>query len=196
MCAVETEDELFGIWSQFQGPILAAALVAGVTVMAVALMAARRRAVRRRGPGAACRVLAVGAAVLVVVCTASPATWPPVLATDGDLVLGLGQGGLGEWRVLFEQPSSLAAVLLVANVLIYVPLGFFGRLGWRRSLPVLAGAAALSSAIEVVQWGGLGRVASTDDFLLNVGGAALGVLLAAVTAARAAPRRQPPVVVT
>lgn len=182
---------MFGFRSQFQGPLLAAAAVALVAVMAAVSVAVRRRPEGRRSLGAACRVLAVGAGAVVVLATAAPDTWPPMLASDGDLVIEPGEGGLGEWQVLLEQPNSLAAVLLVANVLLYLPLGFFARLGWHRSLPVLAGAAALSAAVETLQWQALGRVASTDDFLLNVGGAAVGLLLALVVGAAAPPPNQP-----
>lgn len=172
-----------GFRSQFHGPLIAACIVAAGAVLAALLLFARRRSERRPGMRQSFRVLAVGAAAVVVLATATPDAWPPLVRPDGDLVLQPGRGGLSEWRVLLQQPDSLAAVLLVANIALYVPLGFAARLGWQRTRPVLAAILTLSISVEVLQWRVLGRVGSTDDVLLNVAGGALGVLLACVVAA-------------
>lgn len=169
---------LLGFLSQFAAPFLTCLVLAvGVASTAIAV-AARRGDDGRRRLRLAARVLAVGAALVVVIATNAPDSWPPSFSGDGDLVLSLGRGGLREWRVLLEEPDSLAAVLLVANVLLYVPLGFFARIGWQRTLPVLLCAALLSALVEALQWQALGRVGSTDDFLLNFAGALVGLILA------------------
>lgn len=65
--------------------------------------------------------------------------------------------------------------MLVCNVTLFVPLGFFVSLLWRRARwyrAVLAGAA-VSCLIETVQLF-IGRSTSVDDVILNTAGAALG----------------------
>jgi hypothetical protein len=133
-------------------------------------------------------VLAFGSLVVVVIATALPRHWPPHLGR-GDLVLELGRGGLSDWRVLYEDPNSLSAVLLLANVLLYIPLGFFGVVGWPRWTPAIwLGCLAVSLLVELAQRVFLDGVASLDDVLLNIGGATIGVVLGAVFVARARAR--------
>jgi glycopeptide antibiotics resistance protein len=96
---------------------------------------------------------------------------------------------------IFDYPSGSAgelarnpAVMQVAlNVMLFVPLGFFIRLVWRRGFAVagLAGLA-ISLAIEVTQVTGVWtlyscsyRVFDVDDLMANTGGALLGGLLSA-----------------
>jgi VanZ family protein len=108
-----------------------------------------------------------------------PRDWPPHFG-PGDLVLELGRGGLSDWRVLYENPNSLSAVLLVANVLLYIPLATFGVLGWpRRTLSVFAGCLLLSLLVELAQRAFLDGISSLDDVLLNAGGALIGAILGA-----------------
>jgi VanZ family protein len=82
-------------------------------------------------------------------------------------------------------PSSFGT--LVANTLLYVPLGFFGALSMRggRSLRlgvmILAGLV-LSAGIEIAQFYDVGRVTNMSDVYLNTSGAALGVIAALVLA--------------
>jgi VanZ family protein len=71
---------------------------------------------------------------------------------------------------------------LLANVLLYVPLGFFGLRALRRSgrsllLITLAGAA-LSFAIETAQFCDSGRVPSMADVYANSAGTLLGAVAA------------------
>ncbi|MDX1468404.1 MAG: VanZ family protein [Acidimicrobiia bacterium] len=102
-----------------------------------------------------------------------------VFESGGDLVLVPGGGGLGDLEQIAASPTSLAAVLLAGNVLLYIPIGFAGTIGWydRRRL-VLAGCLLLSVAVETVQLLALGRVAATDDVILNMVGASIGYVLA------------------
>jgi glycopeptide antibiotics resistance protein len=74
----------------------------------------------------------------------------------------------------------LALFDIVANVLLFVPFGYFlVRALPRRSWPrTLALAAALSASVEWFQVYSHHRMPSTTDILTNVLGAGLGLLLA------------------
>lgn len=68
---------------------------------------------------------------------------------------------------------------IIGNVLLYVPFGYYACLlskhrGW---LVGIAGAALLSCITEVTQVFGHGRFPSVQDVLMNVLGAAFGVVL-------------------
>lgn len=161
-----------GLLSNFGDQLLWVLVIGLSTLAAVGVAVARSdRAVRARSVS---RLLAGGSALVVVVATAVG----PV-SQGGDLVLRPGGAGLGDLDQVLADPTSLAAVLLVTNVVLYVPMTFFGLLGWP-SHPrlVLAAAVALSLSIETAQLLFLGRVASTDDVLLNVLGAAIGYVAA------------------
>ena len=69
---------------------------------------------------------------------------------------------------------------LVLNVLLFVPLGFAGRLVGFRSHRVIIAGAAFSLGIELLQWRAIaGRDASVLDLFANSLGTAIGVLFAA-----------------
>jgi hypothetical protein len=164
-----------GLWSQFAFSLRISLLVAMATAVTAGVVAIRRRRARRPVLAPTSRVLAVGCAMVVVTAMSLPHTWPPQWEGIGDLVLAPGRGGLSDWRVLIEEPNSLAAVLLVANVLLYIPLSLFSTLAWPGiGGPVLLGCLALSLLVELVQLVLLGRVASVDDVLLNMAGAVIG----------------------
>ncbi len=74
-----------------------------------------------------------------------------------------------------STPTTLEARLLVANLLLFVPVGLLAVLGWRRPSLGLAAGVLLSIVIELAQFLVFSRVAVTDD--VNGGGAALGALL-------------------
>lgn len=169
---------MLGLRSNFAEALAVAAVVAAVFVTAGVVMALRRRSERRPWVTSAARILTVGAALTAVVATAYPREgW--LLSSDGDLVLTPGRGGLADLDQILAEPGSLAAALFFANVLLYVPIGFFGAVGWhRRRMLVFLAALGLSLAVETLQLSVLGRVAATDDVLLNVGGAVLGLGLA------------------
>lgn len=91
-------------------------------------------------------------------------------------------GSLGELR---HNPAFLQVAL---NVLLFVPLGFFLRLGWRRGIVIstLAGFG-VSLLIELTQLTGVWgiypcafRFFDVDDLLANTGGALLGSVLSLV----------------
>lgn len=169
---------MIGLLSNFDLALRLAALVATVAVVA-ALVVARRSPQSRRLVVAA-RVLAAGAigtAAVATLVTPGGITWG-----YHQLVLEPGRGGLGDVAVLLQDPTSLPALQLVLNVVLYVPVGLLVTLGWdhdgagvRRALAV---GAATTIVVELLQWQLTTRVASTDDVLFNLLGVALGVALA------------------
>lgn len=173
--------------------------LAAVVALATAAWAAATGANRRRSglpvAPAVARVLAAGAAAVAFVATSVRGD-RLTFERGGDLVLTPGGAGLGDLGELWSDPTSLAAVLLVANVALYVPVAFFAVVGWYRSRHlVLPGCLALSVTVEAVQYLALGRVAALDDVVLNVLGAAAGYLLGRA-ALRAGLARSEPVVTT
>lgn len=80
-----------------------------------------------------------------------------------------------EWSL-----PTLGAVELMANVVLFVPLVLLAGVLTRRPAVSLVAASGLSALIEVVQAvvPALGRSCSTDDWLSNTLGAALGAVLA------------------
>lgn len=87
------------------------------------------------------------------------------------------------WRLAGGRPDFLTfgTVEVLANVLMFVPIGLLGAAAVRphRRRWVVAAAAAVSVAIEVVQSGIPERVSSVTDVLANTAGALLGVHLLA-----------------
>jgi len=89
--------------------------------------------------------------------------------------LGPARALLDSWR---ETPSRSD---FIANMLFYMPLGFFAilaigdRIGsLRRIVPVVVTGTALSTLMELAQYYDDGRVASATDLYANVVGTALG----------------------
>ena len=137
------------------------------------------------------RVLAVGAVLVIFVATGLPRDWP-LRWGEGDLELALGSGGLSDWRHVINEPNSLAALLIVLNVVLYIPLAFFATLGWRRNVTaVLFACLLVSLGVEVAQRFVLSGIAATDDVLLNTAGAMIGVVLAVIVARRPAGSARP-----
>jgi hypothetical protein len=67
---------------------------------------------------------------------------------------------------------------IIGNLLMFVPVGALVYFLSRHLLTVLALGGGFSFAIELYQYlDRQGRVASTDDVLLNLGGVAIGVLM-------------------
>lgn len=101
-----------------------------------------------------------------------------------------------EFRVPAEGGGPLSALLhswrtmpgrgdFVANVLLYVPLGWFGFLSlsrrmsvWLRLFFVIIAGAALSVSMELTQYYVVGRVTSADDVYANSAGTILSSLSA------------------
>lgn len=168
---------MLGFQSQFSFAAAVALATAITTAVAATVVWVRRRRAGSPPHQVVATTLAIGWAGVVVAATALPRSWPPVWEGRGDLVLTPGRGGLSDWRVLFDDPNSLAAVLLVANVVLYIPLGLFTTLHFRGSaVRAIAACCGLASAIELVQLGFLARVASLDDLILNALGAGAGAV--------------------
>ncbi|GEM_PF-28155 len=88
-------------------------------------------------------------------------------------------------------PRYWTAFDLLANVAVYLPLGFFmalafSRLPWRYTAPILAAllCAAISFGLETTQTWLPSRVPSNLDFVCNAIGGLLGAVLALVTGPR------------
>jgi glycopeptide antibiotics resistance protein len=99
--------------------------------------------------------------VLVFIPTSAPTLLRPVPLRD--LV-----------EVLRGDPRA-ALVQVVGNLLVLAAFGLFAARCWpTRFWPVIVVAAAVAVSIETLQYAlDLGRVASSDDLLLNTAGAAL-----------------------
>jgi len=85
---------------------------------------------------------------------------------------------------------TVGRVELAANVVLFVAPALFAAVAARRPLSALVALSALSALVEAVQAlvPTLGRSCSTNDWLSNTIGAAVGVLLASIAlrSARAA----------
>ena len=175
---------MIGLQSNFGPSLVLAAVVALSTSLAALVVAWRRHAAGDPWQAPAARVFAIGAIIVVIAATALRRRFG--IDTDGDLVLRLGRAGLADWRVAFRDPGSLPAIQLFSNVLLHAPVGFGLVLGWRRlrhlTVPIIC--LGLSIAIETIQFFALGRVAATDDVVLNVSGAMIGWLAARLLSRR------------
>jgi glycopeptide antibiotics resistance protein len=69
---------------------------------------------------------------------------------------------------------------LLANILLYIPFGFFGvlTLGWRHALPITLAGAALAAGVELAQFNDQGRVTSMGDVYADTIGAGVGAIAA------------------
>jgi hypothetical protein len=159
-----------GLRSNFLLGIVAVSLLLAVGVVVTAVISRRAQASGR----SVARGLAVVSLLAIVVATVTPRAWPPQRDGWGDLVLAAGHDTLGQLGVLRTDPTSLAAVLIVVNVALFVPFAVFAVLGWGRPWAVLLVALAVSVSIETIQFVALSRIAATDDVILNVGGAVVG----------------------
>jgi VanZ family protein len=82
---------------------------------------------------------------------------------------------------------------LVANILLYIPFGFFGVCAFGRwaALPILLAGAVLATGLEVGQFHDQGRVTSMGDVYADSIGGGVGVIVAlAVSAGRRWPLLQ------
>lgn len=118
-----------------------------------------------------------GLALWLGVLSLLPVVALTLVPTNRDLVVGCAS----EWSF-----PTLGAVELMANLVLFVPPALLFGVALRRPLLVLVGASATSALIEVLQAfaTALGRSCSTNDWLYNTLGAALGAAIA-VAALRA-----------
>jgi hypothetical protein len=162
---------VLGLRSNFLMAIVVVCVLVALGVVVTFVMT-RRSPARAQ---AVARGLAVVSVVAVVAATVAPRSWPLERDGWGDLVLTPGGDSLGRLDVLLNDPASLAANLVVLNVALFVPLACFAFLGWGRQWTVMLVALAVSLTIETLQLVAFARVASTDDVILNLVGAVLGI---------------------
>jgi hypothetical protein len=187
-------ERLESIWRIFAPNLVVAAVAALVAIVVAAIVGARERAAGRPWMEPVARILAAGSAAVILATTllrdALPS--PPDV---GRVILMPGEGGVRRGlEELFEfPPDSAVAALLVGNIALYVPLGFFAAIGWsgRSRRYALLGCWGLSLAVELGQLTGIlgGGVAATDDLLLNAFGALVGWLLGGAVVSAAHRRR-------
>lgn len=128
------------------------------------------RAVKTRRPRAAGAIALIIVAALIAYGSLYPFHW-----RDRHEAVGAVSFLLGTWRTWDRRGD------LLANIILYLPFGFFGvhavpsRLGRaaRLALPILAGAC-FSVAMELMQFHIAGRVTSMGDVYANTIGTALG----------------------
>ncbi|GAB2805924.1 hypothetical protein GCM10027073_43190 [Streptomyces chlorus] len=103
------------------------------------------------------------------------------------LVVTLLPGGAGDTLASVScnaGPSVRGMVTTTSgrlNILLFVPLGLFGVLLFRRPLAVLTGGIALTGTVELLQaLLPLGRACSHEDLLMNCAGGFLGTVLGTV----------------
>lgn len=162
-----------GLFSQFEASLVLAVVATVAAIAAAAVVGTRLRRSGGAWVTASARVLAVGAVIVTVVATALPRS--AGFETGGDLVLRPGRGGLGNLDQILDDPNSLAGVLLLANIVLYIAVGLLATIGWyERRRVVLLGCLGLSLFVETSQYLFLGRVAATDDVILNMAGAVIG----------------------
>jgi glycopeptide antibiotics resistance protein len=132
-------------------------------------------------------VMLIGAVLVVLSATLVGSTIPAggpggrVNLVPGASILALNQ-----------DDKSDAVENVLGNVLLFLPLGFFGVLVVRRALVEVTGAAcAMSVCIETTQWVLGNRWTDIDDVLLNTFGAFVGAV-AALAAVRVFERRRQP----
>lgn len=158
------------------GPTLTVIILTVVVAVIVAVRGSEHTQVQRAG-----RILAYGAVLAVVVATTF--SWHGWGFDHRDVAIGIGEGGLGDWRRLIGFGGSHAARVWLLNLLIYVPVGLFVPIGFPRSTAVRTVATATmvgsltSLSVEVLQFLFTYRVAATDDWILNTVGTLLGALV-------------------
>jgi VanZ family protein len=124
-------------------------------------------------------LLAVTAATLIIVYGS---LYPFAFSDRGSLDAAV-RGLLATWRTVRSSRGDL-----IANVLLYMPFGFFAALSLSRRgafVPIAVAAAAglvLSGAIEIAQFYDAGRDSQMTDVYANTGGALLGAIAAGIVA--------------
>jgi VanZ family protein len=104
------------------------------------------------------------------------------LGTVALLTLQPGPGGLGSTLPPTRNPVSSATLDdTVANIVLYVPVGFFATLVWHRRARPVAWATGLafvvSLSIEFAQWVlPISRSAQTSDLIFNTLGGFVGAV--------------------
>lgn len=118
------------------------------------------------------QLLAIGSVLGILLVTLLPAGHH-----KGELIIS----PFADIRRMLVHRDAQSTLQVVGNVLLFMPLGFFiplAVLGLNRLGRVALVAASLSITVETLQYFlPLGRIASSDDVLLNVTGGICGFLL-------------------
>lgn len=133
----------------------------------------RRRRLHEQAGLRTVKELALGVALTgVAVFTLLPGPSPTPLAVE-----------LVPFRSIYlnlQGDVTYGVMVIVANVALFVPVGFALRWFGLRTTRTALAAAVLSATVEVLQWTVVGgRVVSADDVLLNAVGGLLGAGVAA-----------------
>jgi glycopeptide antibiotics resistance protein len=156
-------------------PDVLPALLAGVVFAAVAFLPLARR----YGRSPLWTLLALLAIAPILAFTVPPrASTVPAGAVAR--LIGFVGLFLNPWNVAHEIAVAGSDDERVANLLLYVPAGFFATLATRR--PVRIALAGVSTPFLIESWQAVSgsRIAAASDWLHNSAGALLGVLVAAV----------------
>jgi len=171
-----------GVWDAWGGVLVAwlpavplsAAGVWGLTRLRVRQGMCRRTALR------------FSAAEVGVLCGTVPWVW--MILTPRAGADGVSAVPFRDLLDTLRGSPSAAIVQVGANLVLFVPLGFFLPLRGAAFAGVVRMTllgAVLSASLEAVQYVcALGRVASVDDVLLNAAGAGVGAFLARLWLAR------------
>lgn len=153
-------------------------VLAGVCVLGVLL---RVRQGRDAGEALRFTVAEVG-----IVAGTLPWVWMILTPAQGERAVSAVP--LRDLVATVTSTPTEAFVQVGANLVVFVPLGFFLPLRWLAFSGVARMGfvgAALSASLEATQYAfDLGRVSSIDDVLVNAAGAALGACAARVHVAR------------
>ncbi|WP_157554959.1 VanZ family protein [Nocardia crassostreae] len=147
-----------------------------MTVGAAALVRIRVRRGRRRGEALRWTVTEAG-----ILARTLPWVWMILTPAHGERKVILIP--FRDFLATLMEASTNTVVQIGANLILFVPLGFFLPLRFPRFAGVarmFAVGFALSAALEIAQYAlDLGRYSSIDDVLMNATGAALGAYLCA-----------------
>jgi len=161
------------LWAFITEPTAVAVMVA---TLAGAWPIGRRIADHSQCPRAVA-ILFVVAVGTVVVLTMTP--YEPPTGTGAPMpphfLRLLGDSHL-IWAMLTTVPDDSEQL---ANIALYIPIGFLGRFMWRSAARAAGFGLALTVFIETCQYGIAGRDGSVTDIRNNAAGAILGALLAA-----------------
>jgi glycopeptide antibiotics resistance protein len=162
-----------GLWTFLIKPVT---LVVLAVVLALAWPVSASVARRAGCPRTAALlfVLAVGG---VLALTLTPNEPPPdvFVAQPPHFLTQIGNGHL-DWASLIAAPDDDEQW---ANILLYLPIGLFGRRVWGSAARSALFGTALTVFVETCQYGIVGRSGSLTDIRNNTAGAIVGALVAA-----------------
>lgn len=174
-----------GVWAFATQPIPLLVLASAVALCwPIGVLLARRYRCGRLA--AAGFVVSLGLIVALTLTPNPPPPGWPVVADPHFLTLLLRAPGLLRAQV-FGPPTDLEQL---ANIALFVPLGFCGRFVWSSIVRSSLVGAAITVAVELCQYDIIGRSGSLTDIRNNTLGAMAGALIAAVAFSAPGTRKQ------